>query len=254
MPGTDARPSFERALTEAVGQLERELRINGEDLTIVTIHLDGPGVTIDDVVAVARRGEPVELTDSAIERMAASRAIVDRLAEGEPKYGISTGFGALATVSIPPDRRRALQTALVRSHAAGMGAPGRGRGRASDGVPAGPHARARLQRCPTARRPGDGRHPQRRHLADRARIRLARGERRSRPARPRCARPARRGRRRVSRRAVRPAADALRDAGLEPIELAEKEGLAVTNGTDAILGHAVPRRRRHRNGCSHRPT
>ena len=89
----------------------------------MTIHLDGPGVTIDDVIAVARRGEPVELTDSAIERMAASRAIVDRLAEGEPKYGISTGFGALATVSIPPDRRRALQTALVRSHAAGMGEP-----------------------------------------------------------------------------------------------------------------------------------
>ena len=89
----------------------------------MTIHLDGPGVSIDDVIAVARRAERVELTDGAIERMAAARAIVDRLAEGEPKYGISTGFGALATVSIPPERRRALQTALVRSHAAGMGPP-----------------------------------------------------------------------------------------------------------------------------------
>jgi len=89
----------------------------------VTIPLDGPGVTIDDVVAVARRRERVELTADAIARMEAARAIVDRLADGEPKYGISTGFGALATVSIPPDRRRALQTALVRSHAAGMGEP-----------------------------------------------------------------------------------------------------------------------------------
>ena len=52
---------------------------------------------------------------------------------------------------------------------------------------------------------------------------------------------------------MRPAADALRDAGLEPIELAEKEGLAVTNGTDGILGMlclAVADIQR----CSHRPT
>jgi histidine ammonia-lyase len=87
----------------------------------MTIHLDGPGVSIDDVVAVARRDEHVELTDSAVERMAAARAMVERLAEGEPTYGVSTGFGAMATVSIPPDRRAALQLSLIRSHAAGMG-------------------------------------------------------------------------------------------------------------------------------------
>ena len=89
----------------------------------MTIVLDGGGVTIDDVVAVARFGAEVVLSDAAIDRMAASRAVVARLAEGEPKYGISTGFGALATVAIPPERRRALQVALVRSHAAGMGDP-----------------------------------------------------------------------------------------------------------------------------------
>ena len=89
----------------------------------MTIHLDGTGVTIADVAAVARQSQPVELTAAAVERMAAARTVVEQLAEGAPKYGISTGFGALATVSIPPDRRRALQVALIRSHAAGMGDP-----------------------------------------------------------------------------------------------------------------------------------
>ena len=89
----------------------------------MTIQLDGPGVTIANVVAVARQGERVELTPAALDAMETARATVERLAEGAPNYGISTGFGALATVSIPPERRRALQAALVRSHAAGMGDP-----------------------------------------------------------------------------------------------------------------------------------
>ena len=54
----------------------------------MTIHLDGPGVSIDDVVAAARRDEHVQLTDSAVERMATSRAIVEHLAEGDPTYGV----------------------------------------------------------------------------------------------------------------------------------------------------------------------
>ncbi|HEY5662644.1 MAG TPA: aromatic amino acid lyase, partial [Ilumatobacter sp.] len=88
------------------------------------IQLDGPGVTIGDVVAVARHGAHVHLTPAAIDRMAASRAVVDRLASGsDAVYGLSTGFGALANVSIPPERRQDLQHALVRSHAAGMGDP-----------------------------------------------------------------------------------------------------------------------------------
>ena len=89
----------------------------------MTVHLDGPGVTIADVVAVARDREPVELTEAALGRMAGSRRVVDELASGTAVYGISTGFGALANTQIPPERRAALQRALIRSHAAGMGEP-----------------------------------------------------------------------------------------------------------------------------------
>ncbi|HJL90524.1 MAG TPA: aromatic amino acid lyase, partial [Acidimicrobiales bacterium] len=89
----------------------------------MTIRLEGPGVTIADVVAVARRHETVTLTDAATERMATARDIVETLADGDPTYGVSTGFGALATVTIAPERRADLQAALVRSHAAGMGPP-----------------------------------------------------------------------------------------------------------------------------------
>ena len=83
----------------------------------------GPGpVSFADVVAVARAGAAVSLTpeaESAIER---ARAVVEELAAGAtPAYGISTGFGALATRHIPTDRRAQLQRSLVRSHAAGSG-------------------------------------------------------------------------------------------------------------------------------------
>jgi histidine ammonia-lyase len=199
------------------------------------IRLDGPGVSIGDVVAVARLAERVELTDDAVARMATSRAVVERLAEGDPKYGISTGFGALATVSIPPERRRALQLALIRSHAAGMGAPVE-----DEVVRAMVFLRARtLALGSSGARPlvaqamidliNAGIHPvvpeygslgASGDLAPLAHGALALlGE----------------GTVRVDGH-ERTAADALRDAGLEPIELAEKEGLAVTNGTDAILG------------------
>ncbi|MFM6975099.1 MAG: aromatic amino acid lyase, partial [Agromyces sp.] len=82
----------------------------------------GP-VSIDDVVAVARYGAQVVLDPSALEQVGASRALIDGLAnEAEPHYGISTGFGALATQFIESDRRAQLQASLVRSHAAGSGA------------------------------------------------------------------------------------------------------------------------------------
>jgi histidine ammonia-lyase len=201
----------------------------------VNIQLDGPGVTIDDVVAVARESERVELTSAAIERMAVTRAVVERLAEGEPRYGISTGFGALATVSIPPDRRRALQTALIRSHAAGMGDPVE-----NEVVRAMVLLRARtLALGYSGARPliaqamidilnaditpivpeygSLGASGDLAPLAHGALALLGEGDV-------------------IHHGVVRPAADALREAGLAPIELAEKEGLAVTNGTDAILG------------------
>lgn len=72
---------------------------------------------------VARKGHGVELASTSLEAMATSRAIVDRLATAPtPVYGISTGFGALATRHISPELRDALQRSLVRSHAAGTGA------------------------------------------------------------------------------------------------------------------------------------
>ena len=82
----------------------------------------GP-VSIADVVAVARHGAPIVLDPAALEGVAASRAIIEALAaDPEPHYGISTGFGALATTFIAEDRRAQLQASLVRSHAAGSGA------------------------------------------------------------------------------------------------------------------------------------
>jgi histidine ammonia-lyase len=82
------------------------------------------GVTAADVLAVARHGATVEIADAAVDAMAASRAIVDHIeASGRPVYGVSTGFGALAGTSIAPDRRAELQHALIRSHAAGIGDP-----------------------------------------------------------------------------------------------------------------------------------
>ena len=87
------------------------------------VHLDDHGVTIDDVIAVARRGARVDLTANALAGIAVSRARVEELASSPvPKYGISTGFGALANRHISPELRAQLQRSLIRSHAAGMGA------------------------------------------------------------------------------------------------------------------------------------
>jgi histidine ammonia-lyase len=88
------------------------------------IELTGTGVAPEDVVAVARDGASVELGGEARATMERSAAVVERLAaSAEPVYGVSTGFGSLATTPIPADRREELQRALIRSHAAGMGPP-----------------------------------------------------------------------------------------------------------------------------------
>ena len=80
------------------------------------------GLSFADIVAVARDGARVELTAAALDALAAGRATVDKLAAAPtPAYGISTGFGALATRHIDPELRAALQRSLIRSHAAGMG-------------------------------------------------------------------------------------------------------------------------------------
>ena len=80
------------------------------------------GVTMADVVAVARRGVAVHLGDEARAALTAAATIVEQHANGAtPVYGVSTGFGSLANTSIPAERREELQRALIRSHAAGMG-------------------------------------------------------------------------------------------------------------------------------------
>jgi histidine ammonia-lyase len=81
----------------------------------------GP-LALGDVVAVARHGAEVSLTDEALKAIAVARAHVDDLAaRPTPAYGISTGFGALATRHIHEDLRAKLQLNIVRSHAAGSG-------------------------------------------------------------------------------------------------------------------------------------
>ncbi|HSZ40830.1 MAG TPA: histidine ammonia-lyase [Trebonia sp.] len=78
---------------------------------------------LDDVVAVARHNARVELSPEAEHEITQSRKVIDDLAGDEDAhYGVSTGFGALATRRIPPELRAQLQRGLVRSHAAGSGA------------------------------------------------------------------------------------------------------------------------------------
>ncbi|GGK87296.1 histidine ammonia-lyase [Mangrovihabitans endophyticus] len=202
---------------------------------IVTV--DTTGVAAGDVVAVARHGARVALSDAAIEAMARSRAIVDRIeASGRPVYGVSTGFGALAGTPIATPRRAELQHALIRSHAAGVGAPMppevvrammllrvRSLALGLSGV------RPDLAQAMVALLNADvvpwvpehgslGASGDLAPLAHCALVLLGEGWVLGKDG---------------SRVA---AADALREAGLEPLRLAAKEGLALINGTDGMLG------------------
>jgi histidine ammonia-lyase len=86
--------------------------------------LTGNDLTFEQLYSVAIHKKRVSLAPDAIERMKASRAIVDRLvASGETAYGINTGFGKLASVRISSEQVRQLQVNLVRSHACGIGTP-----------------------------------------------------------------------------------------------------------------------------------
>jgi histidine ammonia-lyase len=87
------------------------------------VSLDGSSLTIDDVFAVASGSATVSLAPAAHERAAQSRRYVDALVERNAvAYGVTTGFGKLSDVSIPPNRLAELQVNLLRSHAAGVGA------------------------------------------------------------------------------------------------------------------------------------
>jgi histidine ammonia-lyase len=86
--------------------------------------LTGRDLTIDNVIEVARGRRAVSLAPEAADRMRASRAVIERLvAEGTTVYGVTTGFGDLADVRIEPSQTAELQRNLVRSHAAGVGEP-----------------------------------------------------------------------------------------------------------------------------------
>ncbi|MFZ4575228.1 MAG: aromatic amino acid lyase, partial [Phycisphaerales bacterium] len=86
--------------------------------------LDGQPLSIQDLLGVARDNTPVAVGPRAMALMSASRAVVEAaLGDGLPHYGINTGFGSLSRQRIAPQDLRTLQRNLVRSHAAGVGAP-----------------------------------------------------------------------------------------------------------------------------------
>jgi histidine ammonia-lyase len=88
------------------------------------IELGSRPLTLDDVVRVAREGAAATLGAAARGRIAAGRGVVEAaLREGRVVYGVTTGFGDLKDVRIGPDQVHVLQTNLLRSHAAGVGEP-----------------------------------------------------------------------------------------------------------------------------------
>jgi histidine ammonia-lyase len=86
--------------------------------------LDGSSLSLDALERIAFDREAVGIAPDAAARVRASRDVIVRhLERGTPVYGVNTGFGALADVAIPPDQLAALQLNLLRSHAAGVGQP-----------------------------------------------------------------------------------------------------------------------------------
>ena len=191
----------------------------------------------EDVVSVARHHAPVVIDAAALDRVAASRGVIEGMAaDPKPHYGVSTGFGALATTFIAPERRRQLQLSLIRSHAAGTGPEVetevvRGLQLLRLQTLASGHTGVRPVVVETyAAMLNAGVTPIVREygslgcsgdLAPLAHVALASmGE----------------GDVRNAAGDLVPAADALAAAGIAPLELQEKEGLALINGTDGMLG------------------
>ena len=88
----------------------------------MSIRLGFEGLGRAQLLAVARGGEDIVIDDEVVRRLSAQRAAIEEMVQsGVPVYGVSTGFGSLATTFVAPDQRRALQRALIRSHAAGVG-------------------------------------------------------------------------------------------------------------------------------------
>jgi histidine ammonia-lyase len=87
-----------------------------------TVKVGIGAMTFAEVVAVAREGAPIKVSELSLSAMLESRAVIDAMAaDTRPHYGVSTGFGALASTQIPAESRAQLQRSLIRSHAAGSG-------------------------------------------------------------------------------------------------------------------------------------
>ncbi|WTJ91291.1 histidine ammonia-lyase [Streptomyces sp. NBC_01537] len=198
------------------------------------------GAAAQDVLAVARGNARVELSAEALAGIAASRGVIEALAaKPEPVYGVSTGFGALAVRHISPELRAQLQRSLVRSHAAGMGPRverevvralmflrlktlASGRTGVRPVVAETMAALLNAQITPVVHEYGSlGCSGDLAPLAHCAQVLMGEGEAEGPDG------------------VVRPAGELLAAHGIEPIELREKEGLALINGTDGMLGMLV---------------
>ncbi|MFD0483166.1 histidine ammonia-lyase [Kineococcus sp. GCM10028916] len=205
-----------------------------------TVIVSSGPVSPADVVAVARHGARIDLDPAALTEVGTSRRRIEALADDvEPHYGISTGFGALATKHIPTEQRTQLQRSLVRSHAAGSGPEVETEvvratmllrlstlmtGRTGVRVATAEAYAALLNAHLTPVVFEHGSLGCSGDLAPLAHCALAvMGE----------------GTVRTRDGEELPAAQALAAAGLEPVVLAEKEGLALINGTDGMLGQLV---------------
>ncbi|MCX5204593.1 histidine ammonia-lyase [Streptomyces sp. NBC_00237] len=205
-----------------------------------TVLLSTSGTTVDDVIAVARGNARIELTAEAVTALAASREIVDALAaKPEPVYGVSTGFGALASRHISHELRAQLQRNIVRSHAAGMGprverevvralmflrlktvASGHTGVRPSVAQTMADVLNAGI--TPVVHEYGSlGCSGDLAPLSHCALTLMGEGEAEGPDG------------------VVRPAGELLAEAGIVPVELKEKEGLALLNGTDGMLGMLI---------------
>ena len=204
----------------------------------VVIHVNG--LTRDDLVAVARNNAMVVIGQDALDAMAKTRAHVEALAASDtPVYGISTGFGALANRHIALEDRVQLQKSLIRSHAAGMGAAVdrevvralmlnrlktlcSGRTGVRPVVAQTMAAMLNAGITPLVHEFGSlGCSGDLAPLAHCALVLM--GE----------------GRAFDNQGVERPVAELLAEAGISPVELQEKEGLALINGTDGMLGMLV---------------
>lgn len=197
-------------------------------------------MTFADVVAIARNGVEVGLSQEAISAMQKSRDHVEKLAASDtPVYGISTGFGALANRHVSTELRTQLQRSLIRSHAAGVGEPverevvralmvlrlktlASGRTGVRPVVAQTMAALLNAGITPVVREFGSlGCSGDLAPLAHCALVLMGEGEAVDGAGN------------------LRPVQELLQEAGIEPVQLAEKEGLALINGTDGMLGMLI---------------